>query len=133
MPLTCQLDVFFRISYPSRVCTQALPARLQHATVLLVTACNFPCDVPSGVQRKGEHELTASSGPAGGAHRPVFAPTRQVLAWAELKAAREEATEAMARGGAEMARGETGKARAVAEAAQGEKLGKPPGGCCSVL
>ena len=57
---------------------------------------------------------------------------------AELKAAREEATEAKARGETEMARREAKSreeaemARGVAEAAQGEKLDKPPG-CCSVL
>ena len=44
--------------------------------------------------------------------------------------ARVEATEAKSRDEAEMERGETESARAVTEAAQGDKH---PGGCCSVL
>ena len=58
---------------------------------------------------------------------------------AELKAAREEAMEAKAHEETEMARREAKSrkeaetARGVAEAAQGDTLDKPPGGCCSVL
>ena len=77
------------------------------------------------------------------ARTPSEAANDVVTLRAELKAAREEATEAKAHGETEMARrkaksrdeaemerGEPESARAVTEAAQGDK---PPGGCCSVL